>query len=99
MQVDDVCGDQAHVTLFAPPSMSDEPAFQVIQSQLKELENTVDVIELYPAIMPGYNPNLEDDEIKEMATFIENVRLVDLRHFCITWSIADLDKYIEVRLQ
>lgn len=59
----------------------DEPAFQIIQAQLKELEHTVDVVELYPAVVPGYNPDLEDDEIKEMATFIENIRFAIFRHF------------------
>lgn len=104
VEVDDVCGDQAHVALFAPPSLSEsEPAFQIIQSHLKEMEHTVDVVELYPAVMPGYNPDLEDDEIKEMATFLENVRFF-FEHIHRDWDDddereQDFDSCLRSRLQ
>jgi len=62
-QVDDVCADQAHVTLVDPLVCS-EPSVprEVIEAQLDELDYTLDIVELYPVTILDDDDDDDSDE-------------------------------------
>lgn len=87
VKVDDVFGDQAHITVFEPAlgSASDIPP-QVIEAQLEEMDNIVDLVELYPiALEDEDHENGKErqksatekmylEEAKEIALVLDNIR-------------------------
>lgn len=111
VEVDDVCGDQAHISLFEPLMCSGAGLPQhVVEAQLEELDHTVDIVELYPITLRDDDPDIDDKEleneemeIKEIAAIVENVRFF-YEHLRRDWDDEDegdqaFDAYLRARLQ
>nr|XP_039270476.1 testicular spindle-associated protein SHCBP1L-like [Styela clava]XP_039270477.1 testicular spindle-associated protein SHCBP1L-like [Styela clava] len=111
VEVDDVCSDQAHVSLFEPLMCSGAGLPQhVVEAQLEELDHTVDIVELHPITLRDDDPDMDDKdleneemEIKEIAAIVENVRFF-FEHLRRDWDDEDegdqaFDAYLRARLQ
>nr|CAB3266053.1 SHC SH2 domain-binding protein 1-like protein [Phallusia mammillata] len=116
VEVDDVCIDQAHVNLVEPLICS-EPTVprEVVETQLEELDYTLDIIELYPVYPPdeifddGTKAEFEYsclenlEELSYIAQVIDNVRFF-YEHIRRDWDDEDegehaFDAYLRARLQ
>ncbi|CAK8674547.1 unnamed protein product [Clavelina lepadiformis] len=73
VEVDDVCADQAHVSLFEPLVCS-EPSLpkNVIEAQLDELDFTLDIVELYPVTVIDDSDSSDDDDDDDGVSKLEN---------------------------